>query len=141
MALLKLKRHAQVTIPAELRKQFNLEEGDYLEAEATSTGILLRPVSVVERERAWDKVIEVIEGVHAKQPQSDQSPEEQEEEIENIVQTSRQKHAESRFLIPSSWSAPCSRRAGLRLTSCVRPEMAFSPVASVMRFWGKRSRC
>lgn len=96
MALLKLKRHAQVTIPTELRKQFNLEEGDYLEAEATSAGILLKPVSVVEREQAWDKVIEAMENVHDKQPSSDRSPQEEEEEIADIVKTSRQAHAERR---------------------------------------------
>jgi AbrB family looped-hinge helix DNA binding protein len=96
MALLKLKRHAQVTIPAELRRQFNLEEGDYLEAEATAAGILLKPVSVVQREQAWDRVIEVMEHVHAKQPHSDQSPTEQEEEIAAIVKASRRKHAKRR---------------------------------------------
>lgn len=96
MALLKLKRHAQVTIPAELRKQFNLEEGDYLEAEATAAGILLKPVSVIEREKAWDRVIRVMEGVHAKQPHSDRSPTEQEEEIATIVKSSRRKHANRR---------------------------------------------
>jgi AbrB family looped-hinge helix DNA binding protein len=96
MALLKLKRHAQVTIPAELRRQFNLEEGDYLEAEATAAGILLKPVSVVQREQAWDRVIEVMEHVHAKQPHSDQSPQEQEEEIATIIKSSRRKHAKRR---------------------------------------------
>ena len=96
MALLKLKRHAQVTIPANLRKQFNLEEGDYLEVEATTAGILLKPVSVVEREQAWDKVIEVMEHVHAKQPSSEQRPEEQEAEIATIVKASRRKHAKRR---------------------------------------------
>ncbi len=96
MALLKLKRHAQVTIPADLRKQFHLEEGDYLEAEATNDGILLKPVSVVKRDKAWDKVIEVMESVHAKQPHSDQSPQEQEEEIATIVTASRQNHAKRR---------------------------------------------
>lgn len=96
MALLKLKRHAQVTIPTELRKQFNLEEGDYLEAEATSAGILLKPVSVVDRDKAWDQVIEVMDSVHAKQPASDRSPQEQEEEIADIIKESRQMHAERR---------------------------------------------
>jgi AbrB family looped-hinge helix DNA binding protein len=96
MALLKLKRHAQVTIPAELRKQFNLEEGDYLEAEVTHAGILLKPVSVVQREQTWDRVIEVMDNVHAKQPHSDQSPQEQEEEIATIIKSSRRKHAKRR---------------------------------------------
>jgi AbrB family looped-hinge helix DNA binding protein len=96
MALLKLKRHAQVTIPAELRKQFNLEEGDYLEAEVTQAGILLKPVSVVQREQTWDRVIEVMDNVHAKQPHSDQSPQKQEEEIATIIKSSRRKHAKRR---------------------------------------------
>ena len=42
MALVRLKRAAQITIPAELRKRFHLEEGDYLEAEAVEDGILLK---------------------------------------------------------------------------------------------------
>jgi hypothetical protein len=29
MALVRLKRAAQITLPAELRKRFHLEEGDY----------------------------------------------------------------------------------------------------------------
>jgi AbrB family looped-hinge helix DNA binding protein len=52
MALLKLRRLFQLMLPAELRKHFHLAEGDYLEAEATEAGILLKPVRVVEREKA-----------------------------------------------------------------------------------------
>ena len=40
MALVRLKRGAQITLPAELRKQFHLKEGDYLEVEAVEDGIL-----------------------------------------------------------------------------------------------------
>ena len=49
MQLVRLKRAAQITLPPELRKQFNLAEGDYLEITATKDGILLKPVSVVAR--------------------------------------------------------------------------------------------
>jgi bifunctional DNA-binding transcriptional regulator/antitoxin component of YhaV-PrlF toxin-antitoxin module len=35
-----------------LRKRFNLEEGDYLEAEAVEDGIILEPISVMDREHA-----------------------------------------------------------------------------------------
>lgn len=45
MPLLKIKRSAQVTLPSELRQQFHLAEGDYLEAEARPEGILLKPVA------------------------------------------------------------------------------------------------
>ena len=49
MALVKLRRAAQITLPLELRQAFHLKEGDYLEAQATEAGILLRPVSINRR--------------------------------------------------------------------------------------------
>jgi AbrB family looped-hinge helix DNA binding protein len=52
MALLKILRSSQITLPAELRRQFGLAEGDYLEAQAVKEGILLKPVHVVERQKA-----------------------------------------------------------------------------------------
>jgi AbrB family looped-hinge helix DNA binding protein len=76
MALVRLKRSAQITLPAELRKQFQLEEGDYLEAEAVEGGILLKPVSVVDRDQAGKQLLALLERVHAKQPPSDKSPQE-----------------------------------------------------------------
>jgi AbrB family looped-hinge helix DNA binding protein len=48
--LVRIRRFAQVTLPAELRRKFQLEEGDVLEAEAVEHGILLRPMAVVDRE-------------------------------------------------------------------------------------------
>jgi AbrB family looped-hinge helix DNA binding protein len=51
-ALLKILRSGQITLPAELRWQFDLAEGDYLEAQAVKKGILLKPVNVVARQQA-----------------------------------------------------------------------------------------
>lgn len=96
MALLKVKRFAQVTLPSDLRKHFNLAEGDYLEAEAVEEGILLKPVSVVERNKAWDQVFKTMKAVHARQPRSKLSPEEQEEEIAREVKAFRKEHASRR---------------------------------------------
>jgi bifunctional DNA-binding transcriptional regulator/antitoxin component of YhaV-PrlF toxin-antitoxin module len=76
-----------------LRKQFNLEEGDYLEAKAVEDGILLKPVSVIERQKAWENVREVLDRVHAKLPHSDKSPQEQEEELTRIIKGLRQEDA------------------------------------------------
>jgi AbrB family looped-hinge helix DNA binding protein len=91
MALVKLRRFAQLTLPVELRRQFHLEEGDYLEAEAVPDGILLKPVSVVEREKAWEGVVEVLDRVHAKLPPSGKSPQEEEEEIAQMVKDFRKR--------------------------------------------------
>jgi AbrB family looped-hinge helix DNA binding protein len=41
MPLVKLRRAGQITLPVELREQFALEEGAYLEAEAVRDGILM----------------------------------------------------------------------------------------------------
>lgn len=96
MALLKLRRAAQLTLPAELRRQFNLEEGDYLEAEAVKEGILLRPVSIIEREHARKRLLEVMDRVHAKMPPSTKAPQEEEEEIAREIKQHRQEHAHRR---------------------------------------------
>jgi AbrB family looped-hinge helix DNA binding protein len=96
MALVRLKRAAQITLPAELRKQFNLEEGDYLEAEAVQGGILLKPMAVLDRRQARQALRDLLVRVHAKQPPSDQSPREQEEDIAQIITELRQADAARR---------------------------------------------
>ena len=50
MALVRVRRAAQITLPREIRQAAHLEEGDYLEAEVTEAGILLRPVSIGSRQ-------------------------------------------------------------------------------------------
>lgn len=50
MALVKVHRAAQITLPRDIREAIGLEEGDYLEAEVTEAGILLSPVSIGRRE-------------------------------------------------------------------------------------------
>ena len=92
VALLKVRRFAQLTLPAEFRKKFNLAEGDYLEAEAVEGGILLKPVTVVEREKAWDQVFEAMEGTKDRKPRKKQSVKEQEEIVE-VIKTSRKNRA------------------------------------------------
>jgi len=89
MALLKLRRFAQLTLPIELRRQFNLAEGDYVEAQAVKDGILLKPVSVVERDKARKELARVLKEVHAKQPASKLSPREQEEWIAKEIKAHR----------------------------------------------------
>ena len=96
MALVRLKRAAQITLPAELRKQFNLEEGDYLEAEAVEGGILLKPIAVIDRQHARQTLRDILDRVHAKLPPSDKSPLEQEEEITRIIKELRQEDAARR---------------------------------------------
>jgi AbrB family looped-hinge helix DNA binding protein len=96
MALVRLKRAAQITLPAELRKQFNLEEGDYLEAVAVEGRILLKPVSVMDREQARRKLRDVLDRVHANLPPSHKSPREREEEITRIIKELRREDAAAR---------------------------------------------
>jgi AbrB family looped-hinge helix DNA binding protein len=50
MALVRIRRAAQITLPREIRTAARVAEGDYLEVEVTQGAILLRPVSVGRRE-------------------------------------------------------------------------------------------
>lgn len=60
MALVKVRRAAQITLPREIRDAAHLEEGDYLEAQLTSEGILLRPVSIGSREPSPEQELEIL---------------------------------------------------------------------------------
>ncbi|MCB9957156.1 MAG: AbrB/MazE/SpoVT family DNA-binding domain-containing protein [Rhodospirillaceae bacterium] len=60
MALVRLRRAAQITLPTEIRRAARLKEGDYLEAELTEAGILLRPVSVDRREPTPEQEAEIL---------------------------------------------------------------------------------
>lgn len=93
MSILKLRKFAQVTLPADLRKKFNLAEGDLLEAEAVEKGILLKPVAVVEKEKAWGQLFKSMENVKDSRPKPKQSAKKQEEEIAKMVKAFRKQHA------------------------------------------------
>ena len=92
MALVRLLRGGQVTLPAELRQKLKLAQGDYLEAEMVENGVLLKPVSVVERERAWQRLKEAQQSVRYIGPEPRPDPDEEEQMIFEEVEAFRHKH-------------------------------------------------
>lgn len=60
MALVRLLRGGQLTVPAEIRQKLQVKEGDLLEAEVMEQGIFLKPVQVVEREQARQDLRKVL---------------------------------------------------------------------------------
>lgn len=91
MSLVRIKRFSQVTLPPDVRKKFNLNEGDYLEAEAVPEGILLKPVTVVERKKAWDRLFEVLDSVEEPKSKPRKNARKEEEEIAEMVKDFRKK--------------------------------------------------
>jgi AbrB family looped-hinge helix DNA binding protein len=89
MPLVKVKRFAQVTLPSDVRKQFHIAEGDYLEAEVVEDGILLKPVAMVERKRAWEDLFQIINRVGQRAPKSRKTEKQEEEEIAQIIKEHR----------------------------------------------------
>jgi len=53
MARTTLRAKGQLTLPEEIRSAARLEEGDLLDAELTSEGILLRPQKIIDATQAW----------------------------------------------------------------------------------------
>ena len=96
MTLVKVLRSGQVTLPAEARKSLRLEEGDYLEAEVSEGALVLRPVAVVDRRQALDRMLAAKARVRPAPEQAAKSPEEQEREIFEEVKAMRREHAQGR---------------------------------------------
>ncbi len=60
MILVTVKPKFQVTIPAELRKGINLQEGDIMEAILVDDGILFRIKQVVDRNVVADRIASTL---------------------------------------------------------------------------------
>jgi len=56
--LVTIKPKFQVTLPAHLREQLRLEEGDLLEATVLNKSIMLKPKAVVDREHVEAAITE-----------------------------------------------------------------------------------
>lgn len=93
MTIMKVRRAAQVTLPVDVRKALNVKEGDYLEAELVSGGVLLKPVSLVERKRAWAGIVDAVTQVEDTEPQAGEDVTAEEEAIAKEVAVARKKHA------------------------------------------------
>jgi AbrB family looped-hinge helix DNA binding protein len=96
MTLVRLLRGGQVTLPAEVRQKLKLAQGDYLEAEVVEDGVLLKPVSDVERQQALGQMFAAKARVRPTPEQAKKSPEEQEREILEEVKAMRREYAQSR---------------------------------------------
>ena len=73
MPLVKVKEKFQITLPVELREVLHLAVGDLLEATIEDNVIVLKPKAVVDRTAAWNRVIDVLDRVHATMPPSDKA--------------------------------------------------------------------
>lgn len=92
MTLMRVRRAAQLTLPADIRQALNVQEGDYLEASITPEGVLLKPVSVVQRERAWQRILEATAQVKDSDPGKPLNVEEIEQQIVEDVKAYRREH-------------------------------------------------
>lgn len=92
MALLRLRRAAQITLPAELRKALHVEEGDYLEARLVEGGVLLSPVAVVDRDKSWREFLDSTAELRTVRRKSRRSQTAVEEEIVKEIKAHRRGH-------------------------------------------------
>lgn len=53
MSLVKVKKHAQITIPNDIRRKFKIVEGDYLEIQEHNSELVLKPVKIVHPDEAY----------------------------------------------------------------------------------------
>jgi AbrB family looped-hinge helix DNA binding protein len=93
MALMRVRRLAQLTLPADVRRALNVHEGDYLEAQIVDDGVLLKPVAVVERKRAWQRIERAVKHVRRRKPIRPEDYRAEEEAIAADVKALRKKHA------------------------------------------------
>ena len=89
MPLVKVLGTGQVTLPAPMRRRLKLNPGALLEAEEVEGGILLRPVAVVDRQKARRELMAIVERDKWIGPEPRPSPEEEEQFIFDEVAASR----------------------------------------------------
>ncbi len=58
MPMIKVRHKGQVTLPAEIRDELDLEQGDLLEAEVHNGKVVLTPKTVIDRSKAVEAAID-----------------------------------------------------------------------------------
>lgn len=96
MALVRMLRGGQITLPAEARKALKLSEGDYLDLEVQGGALLLKPVTVVDRAEADRRLDAILSRVKYVGPKPEPSEEEVMDMVVDEIRAVRAKHATSR---------------------------------------------
>ncbi len=96
MPLVKVIRHGQITLPADLREELDIKEGDYLEAELEGEAIILRPKVLLDRGDAIKALHRIMSEVQSRTKGID--PEIIEQEVAEAIREVRKEkhHAKSR---------------------------------------------
>jgi AbrB family looped-hinge helix DNA binding protein len=89
MALVKLLRAGQVTLPAEMRKALALAAGDYLEVELVGRSVVLRPLRAADRAKAWAELRRIIDTPKRRPDAPPMTPEQEEQMIFEEVEAFR----------------------------------------------------
>ncbi len=89
MSPMPVRRLAQLTLPADVQRALNVQEGDYLEAKIVKEGMNLKPVAMVERERAWQRIADLKSQIRDLKPDPSKSDTEVEEKIAGTVKAFR----------------------------------------------------
>lgn len=88
MPLVKVKRFAQVTIPADIRRKANIEQGDFVEMTYDTGKIIITPKRVSDKTVDWvRKFDEALGGVRQAAKQTGISA----KDIDEAVKTARQR--------------------------------------------------
>ncbi len=96
MALVKIRRPAQITLPADVRRALDVDAGDYLEIELVEGGVLLKPAAVGKRTDAWRRIDAARRTVRPTAEQAAKPIEDQEREILEEVNEVRREYAGER---------------------------------------------
>jgi AbrB family looped-hinge helix DNA binding protein len=94
MARVKVRRAAEITLPDEARQRLGVSEGDYLDVELVEGGVLLKPLP--DRERARERLIEIISTPKWRGPGPQPSEDEVMEMVVEEIHTMRREDDESR---------------------------------------------
>jgi AbrB family looped-hinge helix DNA binding protein len=93
MTLVRLRREAQLTLPGPVRRALNVQEGDYLEAEIVKDGVLLKPVTIAHRKKAWKSVIKAASSVKDTKPKGKRDAKADEGAIVREIKAHRRRNA------------------------------------------------